>query len=126
MRKKEAVDLFELGYNCAQAIVIAYGKDYGLDKELAIKIAASFGAGLASTGEVCGAIVGASIILGLKYENNSNEHVRNLIKRFKTKHKGVTCRVLLTEDFPVIYKTHSKRCSKLIEVVCDLLEQELK
>lgn len=125
MNKKEALELFELGYNCAQAIVISYGKDYGIDKQTAIKLTSAFGAGLAGTGEVCGAIIGASIILGLKYENESNIHVRNIIKKFKTKHKGITCRILLTEDFPVVYKTHSKRCGLLIEEICDLLEQEL-
>lgn len=125
MNKKEALELFELGYNCSQAIVIAYGKDFGIEKETAIKLASSFGAGLAGTGEVCGAIVGASIILGMKYGNVSNIHVRNLIKKFKLKHKGVTCRTLLTEDFPTVYKTHSKRCSMLIEEICELLEQEL-
>lgn len=124
--KDYAVELFEMGYNCAQAIVIAYGKDYGLDKETSIKIASSFGSGIAGTGETCGTIIGATIILGLKYGNESNSHVRNLIKKFKTNHKGTTCRVLLTEDFSTVYKTYSKRCARLVEEVCDLLEQELK
>lgn len=124
--KDYAVELFEMGYNCAQAIVIAYGKDYGLDKETSIKIASSFGSGIAGTGETCGTMIGATIILGLKYGNESNSHVRNLIKKFKTNHKGTTCRALLTEDFPTVYKTHSRRCARLVEEVCDLLEQELK
>ena len=123
--KSYALELFEMGYNCAQAVVIAYGKEYGIDKDLAIKLTSSFGAGLAGLGEVCGAITGASIILGLKYGNDSNMHVRNLTKKFKEKHKGLTCRTLLTEDYPVIYKTHSKRCLSIITEVCDLLEQEL-
>ena len=123
--KRYALELFEMGYNCAQAIVIAYGKEYGIEKDLAIKLTSSFGAGLAGLGEVCGAITGASIILGLKYGNDSNMHVRNLAKKFKEKHKGLTCRTLLTEDYPVVYKTHSKRCLSIIAEVCDLLEQEL-
>ena len=123
--KRYALELFEMGYNCAQAIVIAYGKEYGIEKDLAIKLTSSFGAGLAGLGEVCGAITGASIILGLKYGNDSNAHVRNLAKKFKEKHKGLTCRTLLTEDYPVVYKTHSKRCLSIISEICDLLEQEL-
>ena len=123
--KNYALELFEMGYNCAQAIVIAYGKEYEIEKEMAIKLTSSFGAGLAGLGEVCGAITGASIILGLKYGNDSNMHVRNLAKKFKEKHKGLTCRALLTEAYPVVYKTHSKRCLLIIEEVCDLLEQEL-
>ena len=123
--KNYALELFEIGYNCAQAIVIAYGKEYGVERETAIKLGSSFGAGLAGLGEVCGAITGASIILGLKYGNDSNIHVRNLAKKFKEKHKGLTCRTLLTEDYPVIYKTHSKRCLSIISEICDLLEQEL-
>ena len=123
--KKQALELFEKGYNCAQAIAIAYGKEYGLDKQTIADITSSFGAGLSGNGEVCGALLGASMILGLRYKENSNSHVRNLTKNFKKTHKGLSCRTLLTEDFPVIYKIHSKRCMKLVEEVCDLLEQEL-
>lgn len=123
--KNYALELFEIGYNCAQAIVIAYGKEYGVEREMAIKLGSSLGAGVSGLGEVCGAITGASIILGLKYGNDSNIHVRNLAKKFKEKHKGLTCRTLLTEDYPVIYKTHSKRCLSIISEICDLLEQEL-
>ena len=123
--KNYALELFKKGYNCAQAIVIAYGKEYGIDENLSANITSGFGSGLAGQGEVCGAIIGATIILGLKYGNNSNVHVRNLCKKFKEGHKGLTCRTLLTEDFPVVYKTHSNRCLSLISEICDLLDQEL-
>lgn len=124
--KKYALELFKEGYNCAQAIVIAYGEEFGIDKNLSTNITSSFGSGLAGQGEVCGVIVGATIILGLKYGNSSNTHVRNLCNKFKEKHKGLTCRTLLTEDFPIVYKTHSSRCLTLISEICDLLEQELQ
>lgn len=123
--KNYALELFKKGYNCAQAIVITYGKEYGIDVNLSVNITSGFGSGLAGQGEVCGVIIGATIILGLKYGNNSNMHVRNLCKKFKEKHKGLTCRILLTGDFPVVYKTHSNRCLALISEICDLLEQEL-
>ena len=123
--KNYALELFKKGYNCAQAIVIAYGKEYGIDENLSANITSGFGSGLAGQGEVCGTIIGATIILGLKYGKNSNMHVRNLCKKFKENHKGLTCRILLTEDFPIVYKTHSNRCLSLISEICDLLEQEL-
>ena len=48
-----ARDLFKEGYNCSQAIVLAFSDETGLDKDTALKMASPFGLGMAKLREVC-------------------------------------------------------------------------
>ena len=69
---EDAVNLFENGYMCSQAVFAAFSEDYGLSREQALKIGACFGSGMRK-GEVCGACTGALMALGLKYGDNKAE-----------------------------------------------------
>lgn len=53
-RGEKAEALFLEGYNCAQAVVIAFEDLHGLDRETAAKLSSSFGGGMARLREVCG------------------------------------------------------------------------
>ena len=71
MKKSEqAVERFEDGFNCSQAVLVSYCQQFGLDQELGSKIATAFGGGM-HLGSVCGAVTGAFIVLGLKYGNTT-------------------------------------------------------
>jgi len=93
------------GYNCAQSILAAYGEEYGLNKELALKLAQNLGMGCAYRGEICGAVSAALLVYGLKYGSDqpndelSNEIVFNLsdehIKEFEELHGSIQCKDLL-------------------------------
>ena len=63
-RFEKAFSLHEKGYNCAQAVIGAYADTIGIDEQAAFSIGAGFGGG-AGTGELCGAISGAVMVLGL-------------------------------------------------------------
>ena len=65
--KEESIELFKEKYNCCQAIVLPYSKLFGIDREIALKMSSGFGGGIARMGEICGAINGAVMVLGLKY-----------------------------------------------------------
>lgn len=41
-KKQEAIQLFEEGFNCSQAVLGAFSKDLNLDQEMALKIATEF------------------------------------------------------------------------------------
>ena len=69
-KKQEAIQLFEEGFNCSQAVLGAFSKDLNLDQEMALKIATGFGGG-SRNGELCGAVAGALMVLGLKEEQGS-------------------------------------------------------
>jgi C_GCAxxG_C_C family probable redox protein len=100
-----AVAKFLGGYNCAQSIVYAFSDDIRIDKNLALKISGGFGAGMGRKEEVCGAVTGGIMVIGLKY--GRGEHVdrkvtdlayakvRELMDRFAEKHGTFICRKLL-------------------------------
>ena len=60
-----AEKLFRQGYNCAQAVFGAFSQDLGLDSQEAMRLASPFGAGLGKLREVCGAVSGMLMVLGL-------------------------------------------------------------
>ena len=45
---------FQNGCNCAQAVLLAFCEDYGMEKETALMVAASFGSGMGGLRETCG------------------------------------------------------------------------
>ena len=107
-RVAKAERLFREGYNCAQAVVAAYCDIYGMDEELGLRIAASFGAGLGRMREVCGAVSGMAIIAGLEngsIKTGDSEGKKanydltvKLVEEFKKKNGTIICRELLGLD----------------------------
>ena len=62
----KAVELFERGFRCSQAVFAAFAEQFGITEKQALQIGACFGGGM-NKGEVCGACTGALMVLGLKY-----------------------------------------------------------
>jgi len=108
MNKKEvALACMSKKYNCAQSVFFTFAEDVGIDKETALKVAACFGGGM-RCGEVCGAVTGVLMAIGMKYgssaENDETgkypayKKEMEFIKKFKEKHGTVLCRELLQLD----------------------------
>lgn len=70
-RPEDAAAYFNEGFSCSQAVVSSFSEDLGLHKETARTISCGFGAGMARTGNVCGAVTGAMMVIGLKYGKTS-------------------------------------------------------
>jgi C_GCAxxG_C_C family probable redox protein len=66
VRSERAVENFKQGYNCAQSVVLAYADLYPVDVETLKMLAAPFGAGMGRLREVCGAVSGTFLILGME------------------------------------------------------------
>lgn len=64
-RVSRAVEYFMAGYGCCQSVVAAFADLYGLDDELAKKIAAGFGGGVGRLRMMCGAVSGIVMLTGL-------------------------------------------------------------
>lgn len=101
-----AGDLFLQGYNCAQAVFLAFADVTGFDKETALKLSSSFGAGMGCLREVCGAVSGAFMVAGLLWgydelnDARKKEHyelVQEIARRFEEKNHTIICRDLLKE-----------------------------
>lgn len=97
---------FRSGYNCAQSVLLAFYDVTGLDDKTAAMLASSFGAGMGRMREVCGAVSGAAMVLGLVKGNSDPDdreaksahyaRVREFAERF-TEHNGsIICRELLS------------------------------
>ena len=104
-RAKQARELFLSGYNCAQAVFIAYRDVAELDEQMAATIAAPFGGGMGRLREVCGAVSGMTMVAGYLAPNsqpNDNENkkklyalVQSLAEEFRLENGSIVCRELL-------------------------------
>ena len=98
---------FENGYNCAQAVLLAFCDETGLTCEQAAKLASGFGGGMGRMREVCGAASAMFMIEGLlagysdpkaKEEKSAlYARVRTLADRFREKNHSIICRELLID-----------------------------
>src|SRR5665647_476913 len=66
-KSDEALASFRNGFTCPSAVFSAFSDELGLDSDTAKKIACGFGAGISKTGNICGAVSGAIMVIGLKY-----------------------------------------------------------
>ena len=132
---EEAVQLFENGYVCSQAVFAAFSEDYGLSKEQALKIGACFGSGMRK-GEVCGACTGALMALGLKYGDDkakSNEVCEKFLDEFKKQNGSIICRDLLECDIRTPEGVQFARdnglfkefCPKMVESAAKIVDKIL-
>ena len=62
---ERAAELFLQGYNCAQAVAVAFCDVTGLEPDFTARMASSFGGGMGRMREVCGAVSGMLMVAGL-------------------------------------------------------------
>ena len=98
-RVRMAVEMFENGYSCAQSLLASFGLGFGLDREMALKIASPLGGGLSRTDGPCGAATGAILVLGLAHghtgpeDEEGQERIRSMTQEYLRrydKRKGST------------------------------------
>ncbi len=65
-RIERAVENFKKGYNCTQSVVEAFADIYGVDQNLALRMAASFGGGIGRMRLTCGTACGMFLLAGLE------------------------------------------------------------
>ncbi|MBR2337645.1 MAG: C_GCAxxG_C_C family protein [Clostridia bacterium] len=104
-RAELAKNYFENGYNCCQAVAIAFEDLIGIDRNLLLKLCSSFGGGFGRLREVCGAFSGISMVIGAVcgYSQDSGDTkmahyalVRELAERFKNLNGGsIICKELI-------------------------------
>ena len=136
----KAVELFRSGYNCAQAVAVAFCDVTGLEEKTAARMASAFGGGIGRMREVCGAVSGMYMVLGLLYgydvpgDDGSKKalywEVQALAERFREANGSIICREILknppsdpnptprTEEF---YKT--RPCDRMIYTAARLMEE---
>ena len=58
-----AEELFERGYNCAQAVAGAFADQMGMPQSQVLQLAGGFGGGVGRLREICGAVSGMAMVL---------------------------------------------------------------
>ena len=105
-RVEKAKRLFkEEGYNCCQAVVLAYNDIFGLDEKTAASVASGFGGGMGRMREVCGSVSGMTLLAGMisPVDNPSDKSsrtanyalVQEMAERFKEINGSILCKELL-------------------------------
>jgi len=135
--------LFRQGYNCSQAVFGAFADELGIDFELAMRLASSFGGGMGRLREVCGAVSGMFMVCGVKEGYSTPEtgeikaahykKIQELASIFREMHGSLICRDLLggtvsntptptarTEEF---YRL--RPCERLIASAASIAEKQL-
>ena len=104
-RREAAIENFKQGYNCSQAVVLAFADLLPVDKDTLMKLSSSFGGGMGRLREVCGSVSGMFIVTGLLFGYETPEtgevkaehyaRIQALAAEFEKKHGSIVCRELL-------------------------------
>ncbi|MDD6102194.1 MAG: C-GCAxxG-C-C family protein [Clostridiales bacterium] len=143
-RGKKAAALFKEGYNCAQAMVIAFSDMLPFDENTVVKLVSGFGGGMGRMREVCGAFSGAVFVISYIYGYNDPSdfegkkelygRIQLVADKVKEINGSIVCKELLglgtDKDSPVPEKRtdayYKKRpCDKIIGVTAAVLEEFL-
>ena len=142
-RASKAAELFLQGYNCAQAVVVAYSDLTGMDETFSAKIASSFGGGMGRLREVCGAVSGMFMVAGILYgydncddEEKKKAHytlIQELAEKFKEKNGSIICREILKNPpsdpapTPRTAEYYAQRpCAKMVYDATQILEEYIQ
>lgn len=97
-RVESAEMLFVSGLNCAQSVFCAFADEFGMDLETAKKVSCGLGGGVGRLREVCGAVTGATLVLGMRHGPDKADvypKVQDFCARFKEQCGSIVCRELL-------------------------------
>jgi C_GCAxxG_C_C family probable redox protein len=133
-RSEQAKATFDAGYSCSQALLAAYAERYGLDLHQARGIAAPFGAGISRQGQICGAVSGALMVIGL-HEWDDDQDIRSnkeriyqrsreFMGRFAARHGSVQCSPLIHLDWNDPEQVQLARQDGRFNTICPALVQD--
>jgi C_GCAxxG_C_C family probable redox protein len=126
-----ASDRFAKGFNCSQSVFSAFASQLGLSIATALKLSSTFGAGMARQGQVCGALTGALMVLGLQHGNVDPEGKEQtyriadeFIRKFKERHGTILCSELIGYDISTPAGMQAAREKHLFTTICPALVNE--
>ena len=126
-KSDRAAALFSSGFACSQSVLAVFCEDYGLDSEIALKLSSGLGGGF-KCGEICGAVSGSVLVIGLKcgqFDVADTESkavctnkTREFLRIFRKRNHSVVCREILGCD--VFSQKGKEKAAKenLFKTVC--------
>lgn len=142
-RSEKAKEYFLNGYNCSQAVAMAFADLIGLDEKQVAKMVSGFGGGFGRMREVCGSVSGMVFIASSLYgyddatdniaKRDLYAEIQCLCNKFIDENGSMICKKLLglTESEPKnptpearTKEYYKKRpCAELVECSAKILEQ---
>lgn len=136
----KAVEYFNNNFNCSQGVFTSFATELGMDEKLALRIGTNFGGG-ERKGELCGAVAGALMALGLRCGHCESDDMEGkarayklseeFMNRFAERNGTVVCRKLLgydltkAEDMKIIRERNLFRtiCPEMIKSAATILDE---
>ncbi len=142
-RGEKAAELFLKGYNCAQAVAVAFSDVTGMTEKEAARMVSSFGGGMGRMREVCGAVSGMLFVAGLLYgydtpgDDQSKKElytrVQFLAGQFREQVGSIICREILKNPpsdpnpSPRTAEYYAKRpCARMVLLAASILDDYIK
>ena len=139
----KAAELFVTGYNCAQAVAVAFCDVTGLDEKFSARMVSSFGGGMGRLREVCGAVSGMFFVLSYLYgydtpgDDASKKalyvEVQALAAKFREQCGSIVCREILKNPptdptpSPRTAEYYQKRpCARMVKTAADLMDEFIR
>ena len=139
----QAAELFLQGYNCAQAIAVAFSDVTGLDETLSAKLSSSFGGGMGRMREVCGAVSGMLMVAGVLYGYDNTDDaqakkahyalVQELAGQFREQVGSIVCREILKNPpsdpnpSPRTAEYYAQRpCARMVYTAAKILDEYIE
>lgn len=134
-----AAQAFMDGYNCSQAIAVAFSDMTGLTPDFSARMASSFGGGMGRMREVCGTVSGMLMVAGLLYGYDTPgddvskrahyQRVQELAGKFRAQEGSIICREILKNPpsdpnpTPRTAEFYKKRpCVRLVMLAADIMD----
>lgn len=138
--QEKAMKVFSERTNCAQAVFSGFADELGISVEQAQSVAMCFAGGMRK-GEVCGAVSGAIMVLGMKYANAGEDYAASraiafqkaseFMDRFREANGSYICKDVLGCDISTPEGMEHARnndyfktiCPKMVESAVKILEE---
>lgn len=127
-RVENALELHAQGMNCTQSVVCNYCDLFGIDKKTAYMMAEGFGAGIGSMENICGALSGMVMLLGLKSSSGTIENptkadtyklTKEAVNKFKEQNGATICKDLKGINTGKVLRS----CNDCIKDACKIFEE---
>ena len=132
-KSKQAKQLHSQRYSCSQSVVMTFAEDLGIKSELAERMSAAFGGGVAKMGEVCGCVSAMAVLSGFVKENQTIEGkvdkmkamawTKDLAEKFRNECGDIVCRRLKAPE--AITGRQPKPCRELVGIAARLIAEKL-
>ncbi|MFZ1127265.1 C-GCAxxG-C-C family protein [Methanoregula sp.] len=142
-RADDAAAIFSGGYSCSQAVAAAFAEDFGIGRATVLRLSCGFGGGMAHTGNTCGAVTGALMVIGMKYGRTEIDDLASkektyavantFITEFLRRNNSIGCTDLIghnlsdPKELAIARKNglFTAKCTKYVRDAAEILEKLL-